>query len=105
MGTHTKKLAILQHLRTHIKAKYEKGVRQASSYWGGIQGQRPPNFFCAPPKFLVPRKICFKNIIKTKIVPSKNVFCPSKPQNLATGLVWERRSHAFPPHYSPGCFS
>ena len=26
--------------------------------------------------------------MKTKIVPPKNVSCPSKPQNLATGLIW-----------------
>ena len=36
---------------------------------GGIRGQSPPNFLRVPPNFLVPRKICFKNIIKTKIVP------------------------------------
>jgi len=48
-------------------------------------GQCPPKFLLFPPNFLVPRKICFKNIIK-KIVPPKNEFCPSKSQNLATGL-------------------
>jgi len=47
----------------------------------GIRGQRPPNIF-VPPNCVVARKICFKNIIKTKILPSKNVFCPP---NLETG--------------------
>jgi len=40
---------------------------QARSH-GGIWGQCPPNFFCDL-NFFVPGKICFKNMIKTKIVP------------------------------------
>jgi len=35
----------------------------------------------------VPRKICFKHTIKTKIVPPKNVLRPPKPYNLATGRL------------------
>jgi len=29
-----------------------------------------------PPKFVVPRKICFKHAIKTKILPPKMYFAP-----------------------------
>jgi len=41
---------------------------QARSH-GGHSGAVPPKFLLCPPNFLVPRKICFKYIIKTKIVP------------------------------------
>jgi len=58
-----------------------------------IRGQFSPKFLLCPPNFFVTRKICFKNIIKTKIVPPKNVFCPSKPQNLATGLLGSDRNN------------
>jgi len=58
---------------------------------GGHSGAVPPKFLLCPPKFSCSQKICFKNVIKTKIVPPKNVFYPSKPQNLATGLVaWDQ---------------
>jgi len=61
------------------------GSPQARSHWGGIQGQCHPKYLLCPPNFLVPRKICFKNLINTKIVPPlKMYFAPS---NLATGLV------------------
>jgi len=40
----------------------------------GISGQLPPNRFCASPKFVVLRKICFKHMVKTKIFPPKNAF-------------------------------
>ena len=46
-----------------------------------------PKSFLFPPNFFVFRKICFKHMIKIKIFHHKNVFCPPKPQNLATGLV------------------
>jgi len=41
---------------------------------GGIRGQCPPNFFCASPDFLVPRKICFKNLIKQNRSPLKCIL-------------------------------
>jgi len=44
----------------------------------GAFGAMPQIFLC-PPNCVVPRKICFKHIMKTKILPSKNIFCPTKP--------------------------
>jgi len=52
---------------------------------GGIRWQFAQILFVLP-NFVVLRKICFKHMIK-KISPPKNVFFPSKPQNLTTGLV------------------
>jgi len=34
------------------------------------------SFFCVPPYFVVPRKICFNDIINTIIFPPKNLFSP-----------------------------
>ena len=45
---------------------------------GEHSGAVPPKFLLCPPNFCVPRKVCFKNIIKTKIVAPKNAFCPTK---------------------------
>jgi len=56
---------------------------------GAFGGSAPLNFFCAPKNFVAPRKVCFKHIVKAKIVPPKNVLCPTKSSNLATGLVAE----------------
>jgi len=50
---------------------------------GGIRGHFTPNLFCVPSNFVVFRKICFEPMIKTKIVPPKNVFFPP---NLKTWL-------------------
>ena len=41
---------------------------------------------CSPPKFFVPRKICFKQIIKTKMLRPRKCILSSKPKNLATSL-------------------
>jgi len=43
---------------------------------GGIWEQLPPNLFCPLPNFVMLRKMCFKYMIKTKVFPPKNVFCP-----------------------------
>ena len=61
--------------------------RETSNVSIETRGGRSPKISFVPLNFLIPRKICFKNIIKTKIVPPENAFCPSKPQNLAMGLV------------------
>jgi len=44
-------------------------MSQARSHGEAFQGSVPPNF-------LVPRKNCFKNIIKTKLVPIYNCILP-----------------------------
>jgi len=47
---------------------------------GRVQGQCSPKVFCALPNF--PENfdtVCFKQILTTKILPPKNIFCPSKP--------------------------
>ena len=49
--------------------------------WGAFECSSPPNYF-------VPRKICFKQIIKTKILRPWKCILPSKPKNLAIILVW-----------------
>ena len=36
---------------------------------GGHSGAVSPNFFCAPPNFVVLRRICFEHMIITKIFP------------------------------------
>jgi len=36
---------------------------------GGIRGKLPPNLFCAPPDFVVLRKICFKHMVETNLPP------------------------------------
>jgi len=41
--------------------------------FGGIALQ---NFFRAPPYFVVHRKICFKHIVKAKILPPKKCIVP-----------------------------
>jgi len=55
---------------------------------GGHSGAVTPNLFSASPNSVVLRKI-FKNkhMIKTKILPPKNVFSSPKPKNVATGLI------------------
>jgi len=65
----------------------DNALLQARSHGGSFGGSPPKNFFCDP-KISCSQKICFKNMIKTKIVPPKNVFCPFKLQNLATGLYY-----------------
>jgi len=40
---------------------------------GVIRRQFPLNV-CAPPNFAVPRRICFKHTVETKILPPKNVL-------------------------------
>jgi len=46
---------------------------------GDIRGQCPPNF-CALSNFVVPRKNCFQHIIKAKVMPHKDAFCPAPPK-------------------------
>ena len=50
------------------------------------RGQCPHKFLLCPPNFVAPRKICFKHIVKAKILSPKNVLCPNKSWNLATSL-------------------
>jgi len=45
----------------------------------GHSGAVTPKPFLYPPNFVVLRKICFKHMIKTKIIPPKIVFCFPKP--------------------------
>ena len=62
---------------------------QARSHGGAFGGSAPLNFFCASPNFLAHRKICFKHIVKAKIVPPKKMYCA--PPNLETWLrTWFR---------------
>jgi len=42
---------------------------QARSYGETFGGSAPQISYVPPPNFPAPRKICFKNIIKTKILP------------------------------------
>ena len=53
----------------------------------GHSGAVPPKCFCFPPNFVVTRIIYFQHITNTKTSPPKNVFCSSKPENLATDLM------------------
>jgi len=46
---------------------------QARSNEGAFGGSAP-QIFLYPANFVVPRKLYFKHIIKTKIFPPKNVF-------------------------------
>ena len=55
-------------------------VAQACTHGEALGGSAPLNF-------VAPRKICFKHIVKAKIVTPKNVLCPTKSWNLATGLL------------------
>ena len=55
------------------------GVAQARSHKGAFGG-RSPLICCAPPNFVVRRKICFKDIIKSKSLPSCKSNLP--PQTL-----------------------
>ena len=41
---------------------------------GGIQGQLPPNLFCAPQVMLCSEKF----VLKQQSFPFRNVFCPPK---------------------------
>jgi len=52
---------------------------------GGF-GDSYPQIFCVPQILLFSEKFV-SNMIKIKIFPHKIVFCPPKPQNLATDLV------------------
>jgi len=49
---------------------------QACSH-GRVSGAMPPKSFVTP-QFFAPRKICFKDITNTKLLPPKIVFCPFK---------------------------
>jgi len=42
---------------------------QARSHWRAFRGVTP-NIFCATLNSVAPRKICFKHIIKTNILPT-----------------------------------
>jgi len=56
---------------------------QARSH--GEMAAEPTQIFLCPSYCVVPGNICFKHILKTKIIPPKNVFFPTK--NLATGFM------------------
>jgi len=45
---------------------------------GGYLGKFSPNYFCAPPNFVVLRNICFKHMIKTNHSPLNMYFYPLK---------------------------
>ena len=50
-------------------------VRPRPADTGPIRGSYL-QLFCASPNFVALRKICFKHVIKTKIIPPENVFSP-----------------------------
>jgi len=53
---------------------------------GGIRGQCLPNFFCDPPNFIVPRKICFKHTKNKSFTPENGkVWGVFYPQTLQPG--------------------
>jgi len=81
---------LVSTLQKH-RPKTSKLIRFGSLHFrsvatGGFQGQCPPNILLHP-KFCCAQKYLFLNIKNTKILPPKNVFCPFKSQNLATGLL------------------
>jgi len=47
--------------------------------------------FCVPTNFIVPRKICFKHIIKTTILTPENVFSLQNLQTLLRACEAMRR--------------
>jgi len=49
---------------------------------GGIRGQCPPNF-------VAPRKICFKHIVKPKILPPQKCIVPQQILKPGYGSAWE----------------
>jgi len=82
------------------------GSHQARRH-GGAFGAVTPNLFCALPSFVVLRKICFKHMIKTKIVRLQMYFAP---QTLKPGygpgsakIVPEIRIFCFQGHSVPKC--
>jgi len=55
---------------------------QARSHRGAFGGSAPPKLFCAPQKFVSPRKMCFRHIVKAKILSPWKCIVPhqiSKP--------------------------
>jgi len=50
-------------------------------------GSDPPTF-CVPPNFVVPRKICFTHVIKTKFLPPIIYFSPANLKSYGPGGNW-----------------
>jgi len=66
---------------------------------GGVRGQCPPNILF-PPNCVVPRKICCKHTIKTKILTSKIIFFPKKIKTCPLAYGVARRVAVFSLHWS-----
>ena len=75
---------VLPNVKALLWLVFGTSSNQTRSHGGAFGGSSPPNYFCAPPNFLVPRKICFKNMIKTKIVPPLKIYFA--PPNIKTWL-------------------
>jgi len=54
----------------------------------GAQEDSAPLHLCAPPNFAVPKKICFKNTIKTKFFPHEKVNFFVQFSLFTTLTVW-----------------